>query len=59
MTEKEHYEYLLKILTEKAHALEIKNGYLEYRIANLERSLAEAEYHLNPTEENAKILENQ
>lgn len=57
MTEKEHYDYLLKVLTEKAQALENENGYLKYRITDLERKLAEAEYHLNPTEEKAQKLE--
>lgn len=57
MTEKEQYEYLLKVMTEKARALENENGYLKFRVDDLERKLAEAEYHLNPTEEKAKMLE--
>lgn len=57
MTEKEQYEYLLKVMTEKAMALEKENGYLQIRVDILERKLAEAEYHLNPTAENAKKLE--
>ena len=57
MTEKEQYEYLLKVMTEKAMALEVKNGYLQIHVDTLERKLAEAEYHLNPTEENARKLE--
>ncbi len=57
MTERERYETVLAVLADKVKEQEVKIGYLTWENGDLKKKLAEAEYHLNPTKENAKKLE--
>jgi hypothetical protein len=51
MTEKERYELIIEVLTEKVKAQGEKITLQEWQIAGLKEKLAEAEFKLN---ENAK-----
>ena len=57
MIEKENYETILTVLSDKVKDQELKIGYLQWENSDLKRKLAEAEHHLNPTEASAKRLE--
>lgn len=57
MSEKERYEVLLDVLTEKIKKQEDDLLFKEIQIADLKKKLAEAEYHLDPTPAKAKKLE--
>lgn len=57
MTDKERYEILLNVLTEKIHHLQSDNYIKDIQIDGLKKKLAEAEYHLDPTPAKAKKLE--
>lgn len=57
MTEKERYETILAVLADKVKEQELQIGYLKWENGDLKNKLAAAEYHLNPTEANAKKLE--
>lgn len=57
MTEKERYELLLDVLTEKIKTQATEIIVQKWQIEELQKKLAEAEYHLNPSPEKAKNLE--
>lgn len=57
MSEKERYEVLLDVLTEKIKKQADDLLFKDIQLANLKKQLAEAEYHLDPTPAKAKKLE--
>ena len=51
------YETILSTLADKIKEQNEQIAFQKWQIENLEKKLAEAEYHLNPTEEKPKTLE--
>lgn len=53
----EQYDVILSALADQMIAKDNKILLQQWEIEDLKKKLAEAEYHLNPTEANAKKLE--
>lgn len=52
-----NYNLVIDVMADKIKSNEATIEFLKWQIADLEKKLAEAEYHLNPTPEKAKKLE--